>query len=109
MANKSINCFFSYSLSVVRPNPSSWPGENGKGVDIPKEQEKLKEEKFKLNQFNLLASDMIALNRSINDVRLDGYVVGSFAALNKTQCSFLFFANRFIFVLFVQMSSKEVS
>lgn len=59
----------------MRSNPSSWPGENGKGVDIPKEQEKEKEEKFKLNQFNLLASDMIALNRSINDVRLDGYVV----------------------------------
>ncbi len=59
-------------LTVMRSNPSSWPGENGKGVDLPKDQEKLKEEKFKLNQFNLIASDMIALNRSINDVRLDG-------------------------------------
>lgn len=57
---------------IMRSNPSSWPGENGKGVDLPKDQEKLKEEKFKLNQFNLIASDMIALNRSINDVRLDG-------------------------------------
>lgn len=108
MANKSINCFF-FTFSVVRSNPSSWPGENGKGVDIPKEQEKLKEEKFKLNQFNLIASDMIALNRSINDVRLDGYVVGFTAAQQNTMFLNLLFSNRFIFVLFDQMSSKEVS
>ena len=57
---------------VLRNNPSSWPGENGKGADLTKEEEKLKDEKFKLNQFNLIASDKIALNRSINDVRLDG-------------------------------------
>lgn len=58
--------------TVLRSNPKSWPGENGKGVDTPKDQEELKQEKFKLNQFNLLASDKIALNRSLSDVRLDG-------------------------------------
>lgn len=57
---------------ILRSNPKSWPGENGKGVDTPKDQEELKQEKFKLNQFNLLASDKIALNRSLSDVRLDG-------------------------------------
>lgn len=62
---------------VLRSNPSSWPGENGRGVEIPKEEEQLKNEKFKLNQFNLLASDRIALNRSISDVRLDGYETNS--------------------------------
>ena len=29
-----------------------------------------KKEKFKINQFNLLASEMISLNRSLQDVRL---------------------------------------
>ncbi|XP_053214600.1 polypeptide N-acetylgalactosaminyltransferase 1-like [Panonychus citri] len=56
---------------VTINNPSSWPGEKGKPVSIPKEEESLKNEKFKLNQFNLLASDRIALNRSLPDVRMD--------------------------------------
>lgn len=51
-------------------NPASWPGEMGKGVVIGKDEEALKNERFKLNQFNLLASDRIALNRSLADVRL---------------------------------------
>ena len=46
------------------------PGEMGKAVQIPKEREEEKKEKFKINQFNLLASEMIALNRSLADVRL---------------------------------------
>lgn len=52
------------------PNPASWPGEMGKAVVIGKDEEQLKNEEFKLNQFNLLASDRIALNRSLADVRL---------------------------------------
>lgn len=51
-------------------NPAKWPGEMGKPVVIGKEEEQLKSEEFKLNQFNLLASDRIALNRSLADVRL---------------------------------------
>lgn len=46
------------------------PGELGKAVVLPPEKEALMKEKFKLNQFNLLASDMISLNRSLTDVRL---------------------------------------
>lgn len=36
---------------------------------IPKEQQAIMKEKFKENQFNLMASDMISLNRSLADVR----------------------------------------
>ena len=45
-------------------------GEMGKPVNIPKSQEKEKNEKFKINQFNLMASELISLNRSLSDVRL---------------------------------------
>ena len=46
------------------------PGEMGKAVQVPKDREEEKKEKFKINQFNLVASEMIALNRSLADVRL---------------------------------------
>ena len=47
-----------------------YPGEMGKAVQIPSDKEAEKKEKFKINQFNLLASEMISLNRSLQDVRL---------------------------------------
>lgn len=46
----------------------------GKPVKIPPYQQELMKEKFKENQFNLLASDMIWLNRSLTDVRHEAYV-----------------------------------
>ncbi|XP_065220066.1 polypeptide N-acetylgalactosaminyltransferase 5 isoform X2 [Planococcus citri] len=48
---------------------SGKPGEQGNGVQIPSEQDAIMKEKFKLNQFNILASDKISLNRSLVDVR----------------------------------------
>uniref|UniRef100_A0AAX7T3P8 Polypeptide N-acetylgalactosaminyltransferase n=1 Tax=Astatotilapia calliptera TaxID=8154 RepID=A0AAX7T3P8_ASTCA len=52
--------------------PRDGPGEGGKPVVIPKEQQEKMKEMFKINQFNLMASEMIALNRSLPDVRLEG-------------------------------------
>ena len=49
---------------------SGMPGAGGKPVHIPKSREEERKEKFRINQFNLLASEMISLNRSLTDVRL---------------------------------------
>jgi len=51
---------------------SGSPGEMGKPVKLPPAVERLVADKFKLNQFNVLASDAISLNRSLPDVRLSG-------------------------------------
>ena len=51
------------------PAPTG-PGEMGKAVHISKDKEKEMKEMFKINQFNLMASEMIALNRSLPDVRM---------------------------------------
>lgn len=53
---------------VVRENAGK-PGEMGKAVKMKSYQQEEMKEKFKENQFNLLASDMILLNRSLADVR----------------------------------------
>lgn len=56
---------------VVRETRGS-PGEMGAAVHISPEHEAKQQELFKLNQFNLMASDMISLNRSLKDIRLEG-------------------------------------
>lgn len=61
----------SFLLGPVKV-PHEGLGEMGKQVIIRKEdQEKLKE-MFKINQFNYIASEIIALNKSLPDVRLEG-------------------------------------
>ncbi|XP_048754364.2 polypeptide N-acetylgalactosaminyltransferase 13-like isoform X2 [Ostrea edulis] len=47
------------------------PGEMGKPVSLPADKQAEAKEKFKINQFNLVASDMISLNRSLPDYRMD--------------------------------------
>ncbi|CAG09314.1 unnamed protein product, partial [Tetraodon nigroviridis] len=60
------------ALRAVISRRHEGPGEMGKAVVIPKDEQEKMKELFKINQFNLMASDMIALNRSLPDVRLDG-------------------------------------
>ncbi|XP_056108213.1 polypeptide N-acetylgalactosaminyltransferase 13 isoform X2 [Rhinichthys klamathensis goyatoka] len=60
------------ALRAVMSRTYEAPGEMGKAVIIPKDEQDKMKELFKINQFNLMASDMIALNRSLPDVRLDG-------------------------------------
>uniref|UniRef100_A0A7E4V1U7 Polypeptide N-acetylgalactosaminyltransferase n=1 Tax=Panagrellus redivivus TaxID=6233 RepID=A0A7E4V1U7_PANRE len=45
------------------------PGSNGEGVKIDPSQDQKMKEMFKENQFNLLASNMIAVNRTLPDFR----------------------------------------
>ncbi|XP_055734883.1 polypeptide N-acetylgalactosaminyltransferase 13 isoform X1 [Salvelinus fontinalis] len=60
------------ALRAVMSRAHEGPGEMGKAVVIAKDEQEKMKELFKINQFNLMASDMIALNRSLPDVRLDG-------------------------------------
>ncbi|CAI5762460.1 Hypothetical predicted protein [Podarcis lilfordi] len=59
-------------LVAVMSRSQEGPGEMGKAVVIPKDDQEKMKELFKINQFNLMASDMIAFNRSLPDVRLEG-------------------------------------
>lgn len=48
------------------------PGEMGKPVIIEPEFQEEAERLFRINEFNLMATDRIALNRSLPDVRPKG-------------------------------------
>ncbi|KAL5012727.1 hypothetical protein ScPMuIL_011278 [Solemya velum] len=45
------------------------PGEQGSAINLNQEDEKLKDELYKVNGFNAYASDKISLNRSLSDIR----------------------------------------
>ncbi|CAG2100908.1 unnamed protein product, partial [Medioppia subpectinata] len=52
------------------PNPSHWPGELGQKCIVPEDTETYNKY-FKFHEFNVLASDRIALNRTLRDSRSD--------------------------------------
>ena len=68
--NYPLHFLRSWTKARIVPKQKGMPGEMGKSVQIPSDQEEEKKEKFKINQFNLMASEMISLNRSLQDVRL---------------------------------------
>ncbi|CAG2112277.1 unnamed protein product, partial [Medioppia subpectinata] len=53
-----------------KPNPSQWPGELGQKCIVPEDTETYNKF-FKYHEFNVLASDRIALNRTLRDSRSD--------------------------------------
>lgn len=54
---------------VLKPS-HTMPGDGGKPVDIPADMKDKAKEMFKVNQFNVLASDLMSLNRTLPDHRL---------------------------------------
>ena len=61
---------YHYRLVLMSRKPDA-PGEMGRPVVIGDEKQSEMKEKFKINQFNLMASDLISVNRSLSDVRMD--------------------------------------
>ncbi len=59
---------------VENLNPLEWPGERGKAVKIPSSMAELAKKRFIENQFNIVASELISINRSILDLRNQAYV-----------------------------------
>lgn len=95
-----------FHSAVQKHIPGKGPGEMGAPVKIPKDKEKESKKMFQENQFNLMASNMISLNRtlkgklmlSINvdkflDVRMSGckkHDYTNLGALPKTSIIFVF-------------------
>lgn len=48
-------------------------GENGRAVSVPRELEAEAKDKFRVHQFNLIASDLVSVNRSLPDYRSWAY------------------------------------
>ncbi|KAH6936565.1 hypothetical protein HPB50_019175 [Hyalomma asiaticum] len=57
---------------IKRDAEAKGPGEQGAAFFLPAGMEKKKDELYKVNGFNALASDFIALNRSLPDIRNPG-------------------------------------
>ncbi|CAH1790273.1 unnamed protein product [Owenia fusiformis] len=67
---------------IFKPAPPNLPGEMGKAVVIPPDLQAKSKEMFKINQFNLMASEMIRLNRTLPDVRMESCKHKEYVATN---------------------------
>ncbi len=62
-------CYSSPWCVLTRVSLSSGPGEQGDGVTLAASEEQKKQDLFKVNGFNALASDKISLDRALKDIR----------------------------------------
>ena len=62
-------------VAVLTGHKPDSPGEMGRPVVINEDRQAEMKQKFKINQFNLLATDLISANRSLPDVRMEAYVL----------------------------------
>jgi polypeptide N-acetylgalactosaminyltransferase len=63
------SALYLWTPPVVVMNPPTWPGEGGLPVSLTAEEQNKSRQTFALNEFNLVASDKVALNRTIPDNR----------------------------------------
>lgn len=61
------SCKYLNPYSALRS--ASYPGDGGKAVHIPASLQAKSKTAFKINQFNLVASDLMSLNRTLPDYR----------------------------------------
>ena len=59
-------------------------GEQGNSVEVPAHMQQEKEKRFLENQFNVVASELVSINRSLPDYRSAEYVL----FLSFSECSF---------------------
>jgi hypothetical protein len=60
-----------FVVSIKNENPSDWPGEMGEAYIPPSHLQSESQRRFSENMFDIVASDQIALDRSMPDIRND--------------------------------------
>ncbi len=61
--------YFREDAADVPRNPPDWHGEEGREVVVPRDLQAEVDRRFKENNFNVVASDLVALNRTVPDTR----------------------------------------
>ena len=77
--------YFLESFGNEPRNPVTWHGEDGREVVVPRDLQAEVDRRFKENNFNVVASDLIALNRSIPEQRSHRFV--NFSKMYFSECS----------------------